>query len=184
MESNCRKLVSACVQLGKPHHLHRGPRPGRGAAGRAARRGCSAARRRASAAACQPVPGVPPCPQGCSRTPPGPGGRSGAPPRPSAGREAPLRCAPSCAAPRRPLLPAPRCAPSCAAPRKGGGGGAAAAAPQKVRSALPPPAHGRFGVFGPSSRPPAPQPQRSAPPWRRHLPRPFLGSRVGEPEGR
>lgn len=128
MESNCRKLVSACVQLGKPHHLHRGPLPGRCAAGRAARRGCSAARRRASAAARQPVPRVPPCPRGCSRPTPGPGGRSAAPPRPSAGREAPLRCAPSCAAPRRPLLP-----------RKGGDGGAAAAAPQKVRSALPPP---------------------------------------------
>lgn len=173
MESNCRKLVSACVQLGKPHHLHRGPLPGRCAAGRAARRGCSAARRRASAAARQPVPRVPPCPRGCSRPTPGPGGRSAAPPRPSAGREAPLRCAPSCAAPRRPLLP-----------RKGGDGGAAAAAPQKVRSALPPPAHtAGLGFLALPFGPQLPSPRGRHPPGAGTSRAPFWGAGWASPRG-
>lgn len=174
MESNCRKLVSACVQLGKPHHLHRGPLPGRCAAGRAARRGCSAARRRASAAARQPVPRVPPRPQGCSRPTPRSRWSLGGP-------SAPLR-GPGGSAALRALLRGTT-APSAAA-QGGRWGGCGCSSPKSAISAPTPRAHGRFGVFGPSFRPPAPQPQRSAPPWRRHLPRPFLGSRVGEPEGR
>lgn len=123
-----------------------------------------------------------PCPQGCSRPPPGAGGRSAAPPRPSAGREAPLRCAPSCAAPRRPLLPAPRCAPRCAAPRKGGDGRLRPQLPKK-RSQRSPPRTDGLGVLALPFGPPLPSPGGRHPPGAGTSRAPFWGAGWASPRG-
>lgn len=173
MESNCRKLVSACVQLGKPHHLHRGPLPGRCAAGRAARRGCSAARRRASAAARQPVPRVPPCPQGCSRPTPRSRWSLGGP-------SAPLR-GPGGSAALRALLRGTT-APSAAA-QGGRWGGCGCSSPKSAISA-PPPAHtAGLGFLALPCGPQLPSPRGRHPPGAGTSRAPFWGAGWASPRG-
>lgn len=164
MESNCRKLVSACVQLGKRNHLPPGPgaqRPrcraarcgARSQAGQ--RRGCAAAGAdRLSPVVCvvcppppvSPSPGVQPAAVEClfskeadikkGELSEAPEGR-----KEPAGSKLFGRPPPSANGKRRPLRALPRAAPLCAA---GAAGGSSAPVRARLRGARAPPAARRL----------------------------------------